>query len=255
MNIRVPLAKPASTCIHLADGQFPFHDHRLWRLLIRFIHDLQPTFIVNHGDAAECYHWSRYDKNPLDSPLGCYRWDADAEIGAVQESWTELHDASPRSKFLYTLGNHEDRVRLYKPRVAASTITRADNFVDLFRANKWWDHICEYGYGIRLGKLWLTHGHTCVEFAAKKMLREWGCSVAFGHTHKMDMKIESPKGDSIRGAWGIPCHCILDPHFVTQPGWIHGFAFSQFAQSGQFSIQVFPIVNHAFVFGKTLYKG
>jgi hypothetical protein len=255
MNLHVPITRPVSTAIHIADGQKPFHDHRTWNLLLQFIRDLRPTFLINHGDDAECYHWSRYDKNPLDSPLGSFRWNADAERRAVQDTWDQLHDATPKSKFLYTLGNHEDRIRLYKPRIAADTIMAEDNFIDLYKAHKWWDVICEYGYGIKLGHLWLTHGHTAVEFSAKKMLREWGSSVAFGHTHKMDVKIENPKGAHIRGAWSIPCHCILDPHYVTQPGWFHGFAFTQFTRTGQFSIQVIPIVNYSCVFGGVRYSG
>jgi len=244
-----------STAIHIADMQVPFHDRKSWKLVLSFIKEWKPDFVISHGDAAECYHYGSYDQSPLEKPSYLGAWNADVEIAEVQKSWKQLHEATPKSTFLYTLGNHEDRVRRSKMKNNKETIISSDTFVDIFKVHKWWNEIVEWGYGIKLGHLWCTHGDTTSLYAARKMLQMWGSCVAFGHCHRNSFWMENPKGDNLRAAWGIPCLCRLDPRFVTQPNWSHGFAFSKFFPSGNFSIQVIPIIGSSwFVFGNKIYK-
>lgn len=254
-NLILPLPARRTCALLLADGQVPFHDRRLWRLLLRFAKDLRPDFVVSLGDDAECYHWSRYEKSPLDSPLGSRAWNADSEIRAVQAHWLELHAATPKSSFLYTLGNHESRVRLAKQRTDSISQTVDDTFTSKFQANRYWNHIVDYGYGIKLGHLWATHGETCTAYAARRMLQDWGTSVVFGHTHKASFWCENPKGDHIKAAWSIPCHCVLDPHYVTQPGWVQGFGVVHFQRDGRFNLQRILVVDNGFMFGSHAYQG
>lgn len=255
-HTRIPLKGRQATGIILADGQKPFHDHRTWNLLLSFIRRWHPTFIINLGDDAECYHWSRYDKSPLDSPLPpTAAWNADAEIRSVQAEWLRLKKASPRSTRIYIEGNHEERVRLHPRQMTDPAVTTSDTFASKFAARLYWDHLIPYGYACKIGHLWFTHGHTTVEFPAKKMLKEWGSCVAFGHTHRIDSYIAPYKSGHVKGAWSIPCHCRLDPHFTPNPNWLHGFAYAQWAADGTFNLQPIPIIDYRFVFGNVLWKG
>ena len=255
-NIRISLPKKMATAIHIADAQVPFHDRRLWKLVLAFIKQYKPTYLINHGDFAECWHWSHYAKSPLEAPSYLTSWNADKEIEAVHEAWDELHKASPNSIFLYTLGNHEDRVARIKKDKLKDTIVKADNFIDLFQADKYWNEIVDYGYAIQLGHLFCTHGDTTTMYAAKKMLETWGRCVAFGHTHRHQFWCVNPKGDNIKAAWGLPCLCRLDPHYAVQPNWSWGIGYSKFLPSGNFNLQVLPITSaYNFVFGEKVWEG
>lgn len=258
-NTRLSLPKKACTALHIADGQKPFQDHRTWAMILKFARECKPNFIINHGDDAECYHWSHWDKSPLDRPGHIRTWDADHEIAAVQSTWDSLREACPKSHFVYCLGNHEERVKLHYKRSAPEVQRKGDTFAKVFQVDRWWDTTCEFGYGVKLGHLWNTHGDTTMDRggpgSAKRMLSEWGASVAFGHTHKAPFHIEAPKGELERAAFGIPCHCRRDPHYAVQPGWIHGFGLSTFLPSGRYSLQRIFIINYWFVFGHQLYKG
>jgi len=258
-NIKIKLPKKMVTAIHLADLQVPFHDRKLWKLAKKFIKKYPPDYIINHGDWAECHHWSRYEDrgNNLQQPhyLRDKPWNADIEIEEVQKTWKEIKQYAPNAIMLYTGGNHEDRVLRDAIKNKRESIIKKDNFVDVFNVYDYWDEYVDWGYGIQLGNLWCTHGTTTSIYAARKMLQIWGKSVVFGHCHRQQFWLENPCGANIKAAWGLPCMCRLDPHYTSQPNWNHGIGYSKHFPSGKFNLQVLPTINYSLVFGTEIING
>lgn len=240
--------------VAFGDAQCPFHDTRSWSLILQFIREFRPHFILNLGDDADCYHWSRYEKSKLERPpgYGNKQWCADLEIEAVHERWDQLKEAAPaQAVFLYCEGNHEQRVEKFYMGKGSDVQTGEDNFYDKFRVAEWWD---EYAISFRIGKLMATHGTKTNIWAARTMLQDWGRSVIFGHTHRNCFWSRHTKDGDEHAAWGVPCHCRFDSHYISKPNWSHGFAPIHMSPGGWFDVTIVPIIKHQFCWGSKLYK-
>lgn len=258
--IEVP--RGMSTAVIFGDGHKPFHDVRAWNLILKLIAEWHPTYVICLGDDADCYHWSSFTQSRYDHPGHLRSWNAGEEQAAVWAEWDRMKAASPRSHRIYTCGNHEKRVAANKRSKSPETELPGDNFVGVFKAEKWWNEIVtDDGDGIALaanGKplMWFTHGDTAAKSALNIMEDKWGASVVFGHTHRLGVKGARTKDGKQRLFYNVPCHQILTPRYMTKPNWLQGFAFGKFfGKDEHCDIQIFPFTNHRFSFGHKVYKG
>jgi len=94
-----------NVCIN--DLHLPYEDKTAVKMALNFIRDEQPGRIHLLGDACDLYSISRFDKDPN------RRLNLQEELDAVRDWLTELRDAAPRAKIIYSEGNHEFRLKKY----------------------------------------------------------------------------------------------------------------------------------------------
>jgi len=248
--------KSGGSAIVLADLQVPFQDKRAFELALKVAADMKPDFFIGLGDWADCFWWSRYKKQhgslrPKGFP---YHWNADGEKKAVQDTWALSRAACPNSRFIYLQGNHEERVRRIVQDLAPSTETKETDFEHAFQVRNWWDQTYPYEDALRIGHLWFTHGDVVRIHTAKCMFEKWGTSICFGHTHRWEFYSRRTKNGEHHGAFGIPCLCDLDAHYLAGPNWSHGFAVVHWVTSGLYNVTVVPVLpGYKCVYGGKLY--
>jgi len=251
-----------STALLLADLQVPFHDKRAWGLALGAAARIKPTYIIGMGDWADCFWWSSYPKQfGSVRPAGLrYGWNAAGERRAVWDTWDQIRTASPESTFIFLEGNHEERCRRIIQTNAPGSETPDTDFSHVFARQKktiseWWDLVLPYEDALHIGHLWLTHGSTVSEYEAKRMLQNWGTSIAFGHTHRWQFYSRRHKNGEHHAAWGLPCLCDLDAHYLAAPNWCQGFTVVTFSPTGLFHLEIIPILpGYKYVLGQELYK-
>lgn len=233
-----------SSAVVFGDRQSPFHDKRAFRLLLKFIVAVKPDALINLGDDADCFWWSTYPKKfgSIRPPRLRYGWNASGEVRAVRDDWAAIKEASGGAKRYYLMGNHEERCRRIVQNQTPAIETDGTDFRSVFGAGDFWDHVYDYGDAIRLGHLWFTHGHLVRVHTAKSMLDQWGTSVVFGHVHRWELYSRRTKNGEHHAAFGVPCLCDLDAHYLALPNWSQGFAHVTWTPTGLFSLTTIPIL-------------
>ena len=94
---------PIAIC---GDMHMPYHDEQAIQLFIDHCYKIQPKTTLLAGDCLDCYQLSRFSKNPK------FR-DFPAEVAMMKSFLRSLHEAFPKAKIVYKVGNHEERYERY----------------------------------------------------------------------------------------------------------------------------------------------
>ena len=223
----------------LGDLHLPFIDQTAVKMALGFIRNEQPGCIHLLGDACDCYSLSRFDKDPN------RRLNLQEELDIVREWLTELRDAAPRAKIIYSEGNHEFRLKKYlmseAKALAGLRALSLDKLLDFEKMHiRWQAHDRPY----RLGHLLFTHGSLISKWSAcsaKRHFERYGCCTIHGHTHRLGAFYHTNVTD-VYGSWENGCLCSLTPDYVTAPDWQHGFSVVWTGRSGFFHVDQVAIV-------------
>jgi UDP-2,3-diacylglucosamine pyrophosphatase LpxH len=96
-----------NTSIVISDVHLPFSQPVATQMVVDFIRELKPDRIHLLGDVLDAQSVSRFDKDPV------RKENLQDELDSVRDWLTELRDAAPRAKIIYSEGNHEFRIRKY----------------------------------------------------------------------------------------------------------------------------------------------
>jgi len=145
----------------LGDIHLPFFDPTAVKMALKFIQQEQPGCVHLLGDLCDMHSLSRYDKDPN------RRLNLQEELDIVRDWLTELRDAAPRAKIIYSEGNHEFRLKKYlRSEAKALAGLRAlslDKLLDFDKLHILWQpHDRPY----RLGHLLFTHGSLISKWSA-----------------------------------------------------------------------------------------
>lgn len=237
------------TWVVMNDLQIPFQDKAAVALVLDFVADLKPFGVVLNGDIVDCYALSTFDKDPL-TPATLAR--------EIAESSTLLARLAPHTKTRVWLGgNHEDRLRRFLWAKAPMFAGLGDlEFPALFHLA---DHGFEwhpYGHIIHLGKLAVTHGDIVRRHSgdsARAHYDKYGQSVLVGHTHRLGAYYHSNLA-GMHGAWENGCLCSLTPEYAQHPDWQHGFAVVHVESTGQFQVELIPVIkSQSLIYGGQRY--
>lgn len=181
-----------------------------------------------------------------------------AEANAFLDAVAKL---CPSSSQTYIEGNHEHRLEkwcieqglqkeedvdfLLKRFGVAAVLNLEGRGIRHVEYGKKYDGLTVPG-AIKLGKgkSIATHGSFAGVSAARKMLQRWGCSVFFGHIHRLEAITESNATSGTMGAWAVGLLATQQPYYqATRPtGHTQGYTFQIEQPSGDFiAIQV-PII-------------
>ncbi|MDR1493258.1 MAG: hypothetical protein LBT05_11115 [Planctomycetaceae bacterium] len=207
--------------IVINDLHVPFQNAAAVKMAVDFIREQKPGMIHILGDACDFYSVSRFDKDPT------RRLNLQEEIDAVRDWLRELRDAAPRSRIIYSEGNHEYRLRKYLMSEAkALAVLRALTLEKLLDFDSLKIRFQPQERPYRIGHLLFTHGQYVSKwsaYSAKRHYERFGCSTIHGHTHRLGAFYHTDLTDCF-AAWENGCLSTLTPDYVTAPDWQNGFS-------------------------------
>jgi predicted phosphodiesterase len=228
----------------LPDTHAPYHHPVAFGCALRVVAAGGYDGVVCLGDFADFAAVSAHPKDP--SRLLPF----DAEVKGVNAALDQL-DAACRAggvrEKLYLEGNHETRLARYVLAMAPELRTFVD-WRDMLHLDKRRWQMTPYKESIQLGDLRLSHdfGRAGVN-AARESCRDMGHSVAFGHTHRMQVHYQGQL-DGGRHV-GATLGWLGDPEAIDyrhkdaiRRDSIHGFGDVCVVDDNHFWLQAVPIV-------------
>lgn len=165
----------------IPDMHVPYHDVRVWRLMLAAIRTTlsKGDKVIIIGDFADFYRVSFHAKAP-------HRQSFETEIEAVYRELDALYDICTKKGIdvVYLEGNHEHRLERYlvdKAPDLFGLVSCADLFDVQDRGWIWRPYRSHY----RVGKMHYTHDvGRAGKQAAAQSLADFGGNLTFGHTHR-----------------------------------------------------------------------
>lgn len=241
------------------DQHAPYHDERLLQLFIAFLKDFRPDTLILPGDGFDFYQLSRFGQDP--SRITTLQKEIDQWVGVL-----DLFSPYATRK-VYIEGNHEFRLRKYlNDKAKELSSLRSLALEQLFNLPKLMFRYqrCSspdkfiHNY-IEIGpELWVGHFDQCnmySAYTAKKLVEQFHISIIQAHTHRGGDYYKRNGREFLRGTENF-CMCRLDPCYVANPNWQHGWTVVM-KKKNDARFQVIPInvTNYGFFFGETEYKG
>jgi len=169
--------------IVVSDMHCPHHDKALFKKLLKYAHDAQPTGIVILGDFLDMLCFGSYNRGSLRVLKKCpYK----TEVASGNKVLDKLDEIESVVNKFYIYGNHEDRILRW---LGLGDNDVIDGHIDLPEDAM---RLEERGYVVRsnwkedfvqLGPLQVIHGMFCNVNSAKKHMEYYG-DCMFGHTHR-----------------------------------------------------------------------
>lgn len=195
------------------------------------------TYLAEGFCSHNCHELSTFDRDPR-APR--YVEERQAVMGFL----AYLRYRLPKSRIIYKVGNHEERLDRYLMRHAPALFgLEALGMPQLFALR---DHGIEYVGDrrvIHLGKLAVIHGHefrpqvsTPVNPARGVFLRA-RTSVLTSHWHQTSEHNAPTIGGKAQAAWSIGCACQLHPPYMPLNNWGNGWAMVELAKDGGFAVR------------------
>jgi len=245
--------------IILPDIHYPLHDEPSWNAVLEFVPFFKPDEIVLLGDALEMQaidHWKEEKGNRR--AFENKRLKKEYE-GFIQDILEPLEKLAPKAKKVYMGGNHEDWASQLVDRQP-----QMEGFVEpeivMHLADRGWQWIPylikQSGRLIpgtyKIGKLTFTHGQYTNKYHAAKMSDCYDRSVAYGHTHDVQLytKVHAEDPNDFHSAQSIGCLCNLSPGYLWgRPNrWVHSFGAMYVQPDGKYNLYVPIIIDGKFVF-------
>ncbi|GCD99843.1 hypothetical protein [Embleya hyalina] len=201
------------TIVVIPDIQYPKHDPIALKAVIDFIGDIEPTEVIQIGDALDYEAPSRWSTGT--------RAEYEGNVESESESFVQEFIVPLRGVFSGPLGfhegNHDSRPRTYlegrAPGLGASQhfhmerLLRFDDY-DIRR-------LPDFN---RVGpNVITTHGHLgritlnrTAGLTALTAVRRWGVSVVMGHTHRAAAVPETSGLGEPRTVWGVEAGNLMD---------------------------------------------
>lgn len=232
--------------LFIPDTHAPYHDKKVWALLVRVIEILQPDIIVILGDFADFYAVSSHAKDPN------RRLDLQWEVDEVKKLLSEVRENAPNARIVYVSGNHEDRLERYLKDKAPELFNSVKIEHVLGLADLRIEYV-PYKDHIQIGKIYITHEvGNCGQYAHYKAQQAFEANVIIGHTHRIGYTVVgNAKGKPHLGAmfgWLGDFDQVDYMHKIrAKRDWAHGFGIGYIEVNGNVHVTPVPVVCGAVV--------
>lgn len=227
----------------LSDIHFPHSDDNTVEAALNEASRIGVKGILLNGDILDSAEISSHEKHKSAEK---YRDEIQMGVNFLKE----LRKTFRKARIVYKIGNHEERLDRYiVTHAPALTGLEGFNLRSLLHMDDLGVELVEDRRVIRLGKLNVLHGHEFRGGGGCNVAR-WlylqcggGTVSACGHFHRSSDYHEKNLTGFHGAAWGIGCACDLQPHWLSQNKWNHGFATVELAKDGDFHFtnhRVFP---------------
>lgn len=227
--------------LSLSDVHVPYHDRTALQKAVAFAkRKHRPNVLLLNGDYGDFFTVSRFDRDPK-------RRDLRGEIDLQKQGLAWLRSQFPKARFVFKLGNHEERW-------AKFVWSKAAELWDLDEVQL--HTLLEFDrLGIErvddepvmAGQLPILHGHEIgkgifspVNPARGAFLRT-NHTVLIGHLHRSSTHAETDLWHSATMAWSQGCLCELTPGYARVNRWNHGFSVVEVAKNGEFNLHNYRI--------------
>jgi len=220
------------------------------------IKSLQPKEIVLLGDHLDCGGTFNSHQRSYTSEIAESYGD---DIKSANTFLDMIQRAAPRADYHYLEGNHEwhverwsansfsdenDAASLLEVYGPQSVLELKQRGIKYYKRSEFHMGVRSRG-AIRLGKCFFVHGVSHARHAAAEHIRYFGGNVVFGHTHRVDSRIEPNVSSGAIGAWSFGTLAQLAPLYGhTRPtSWSHGYGIQFVRPNGIFTTISIPIVH------------
>lgn len=236
--------------VFIGDIHIPFHEEKIIKTVIKFIHSFKPNHIFLLGDVLDFYSISSYDKEP--SRITSLQTD----INITKDLLKTIRKDNKNSEITYLEGNHEHRLQKYlwkHPEISSLNALNIKNLLNLDEYNI--KYINQHKTKV-FHKFVIEHGSLIRQqsaYTAKAMLMKRGISGISGHTHRLGTHYASNMNGNF--VWyENGCLSNLNPDFVIgKPDWMHGFSVG-YIKRKTLSIEQIPILNKKIMYDGIEYK-
>jgi len=235
------------------DQHIPHHDKAAHDLVLQMAYEIQPDRIWLGGDWCDFESVSRWAGNPA------RKLKLPQEVARCSAELQRLRDACPNAEILFKEGNHETRLTrfLYEKAEELSGL-ECLNLKELLGLDameiQWVDNLKRTKYG----KLYHLHGNEIKASGiniSSTVFRKLGVNAIFGHFHRTQTHLQRFYDREVRGAWCIGTTGHLEPEYATHNDWSHSIAIVEYANSGNFQVDVVPITKNRKKAAKALWQG
>jgi predicted phosphodiesterase len=225
----------------MPDLHAPALDEAAFSCFLDVLARWKPDVLVCLGDFIDLACVSTYAKDPRTTA------SLQDEIEGARKARARVDKAAGKATKVFLMGNHEARLESYLIRQAPEVI----GFVSVrellqLHANGW--KVVDYKSTFQLGHLRMSHdyGRAGVN-AARQSCVDVGESVAFGHTHRLQVHYQGTQAGARHV--GASLGWLGDPEAVdyrhrdlVRRDWQHGFGVVHMLKDKRFWLQAVPIV-------------
>jgi len=222
--------------VHWGDTHFPFQDQASINVLYEITSRLEPDTIVCHGDVADMWQISDH-RPPVETSLKPHQISLQDTLQQSAEHLAQMASLAKNGAEKYFLeGNHEERWTRLLADIQRNPKLRHLLFIPaisevltmpyLIGTDKMGYSYAPYYSGgdkiVLKDRLLIMHGYKATMWASRATLSDYGKSVIFGHTHRIQSFTKRDLVGTI-AAWNMGCLCDLDPSWRQHTNWAHGF--------------------------------
>jgi len=227
----------------LGDIHVPYHDDVALRWALQTGLDNDVDTIILNGDAFDFYACSYWETDPRQR-------DFPAELDKGRQLLAGIREGFPDARIIWKIGNHEERYERYMIRKAPELLDVDDFQLEaMFRCEEYGVEVVSERRPIKLGQLFLLHGHEYkfaisnpVNPARGMFLRGISCAVT-SHFHQSSQHSQPSLEDKVISCWSTGCLCDLHPDYMPLNKWNHGFALLRIDEAGKFRVINYRIID------------
>lgn len=237
--------------LFVPDCHVPYHDARAFWLMLEVAKDFSPDEVVVLGDFWDCYVAGNYTQDPTKAMALL-----EDELKPGRKMLAHIENYSGAEKFVFIEGNHENRITRYfhthAPKLGGILKTRS-----ILQVPEHWTYLpCGQEAHYDMEGLVATHGTLSNKYVCANMLAKYGCSVIFGHTHRIQRHVvRSFHGQRLEA---ITCGWLGDVDKAAEyinnvADFSHGFAIGYF-EPDNFWVEIIQIKDYACAFNGKIYR-
>jgi hypothetical protein len=234
------------------DYHAPYHDKKALGILLKFIEWYQPDYHILAGDIWDFYQLSSFNQNPK------FKANLQSDLNIGKQIIKEQQKASPKTKYIFIPGNHEERLQRFIWRnadVLNLDCLELENVLGLDEMNI---RTAPPDEGLMINDVFMVyHGSLVRKFSgwtAKAEYEKNGCCGMSGHCHRGGDHRRTNRGGDW-GWWENYCLCRLDPEYIKHPDWQQGFRAVTFFGQREFRVADMAIINNKAYYGEVEFNG
>lgn len=228
------------------DAHFPYHDKEAVELFFDEAFSIHAKTIVLLGDWMDMYQCSSFVKDPRAVRLP-------DEIILMQKFLEQIRKRFSKTKIVYKIGNHEDRLENYiktkAPELFGLSAVSLESLLDFKKQNI---ILISSKQIIKVNDLFLLHGHEIGKGvstpinSARNLYMKTKVSAVCGHYHQTSEYSEKDINGKIQTCYSIGCLCGLKPDYAPVNKWNLGFA-EVYSDNGMFVVENKKIINYRII--------
>jgi predicted phosphodiesterase len=239
--------------VALFDIHYPEHDQAAINVVLAFMKDFKPDYLVLGGDQLQMDTISFFNKN---KPKLTESKRLKSDYKGFQTQILDKIDQNvpKKCKKYFLIGNHEYRIE----RLIENS-PQHEGFIELENNLNLKDYtIVPFNTVVNIGEMYFTHGwHYNIHYA-KQTVQEAQKMIFVGHAHMPQVYTAiSPVTYLPKQCVGLGCLCNRNPQYMeNRPNaWVHQFLFWYLFEDGTFTYYTPIILNGRCIINGKIYNG